>query len=123
MLMMARVVRVVTIVRVVGAVTVRVVNLHIGLECNQCSSFFEEKTTRDGEATLPTLFTLLTMKELFSLRTAQMVKMVREIKMVRVVHMVRVVNLHMVPEGNQFKTIRDGVALPYLVLTLLTHCT
>ena len=52
MLMMARVVRVVTIVRVVGAVTVRVVNLHIGLECNQCSSFFKEKKpTRDGEAT------------------------------------------------------------------------
>ena len=41
--------------------------------------------------------------------------------MVRVVHMVKVVNLHMVPEGNQFKTIRDGVALPYLLLTLLTH--
>ena len=41
--MMAKVVRVVTIVRVVGALTVRVVNLHIGLECNQCSSFFEEK--------------------------------------------------------------------------------
>ena len=52
-----------------------------------------------------------------------MAKMVREIKMVRVVHMVRVVNLHMVPEGNQFKTIRDGVALPYLLLTLLNHCT
>ena len=50
--MMARVVRVVTIVRVVGAVTVRVVNLHIGLECRQRSSFLEEKKpTRDGEAT------------------------------------------------------------------------
>ena len=45
------------------------------------------------------------MLELLSPRTARMVKMVREIKMVRVVHMVRVVNLHMVPEGNQFKTI------------------
>ena len=63
------------------------------------------------------------MLEMLSLRTARMVKMVREIKMVRVIHMVRVVNLHMVPEGNQFKTIRDGVALPYLLLTLLTHCT
>ena len=58
------------------------------------------------------------MLELLSPRTARMVKMVREIKMVRVVHMVKVVNLHMVPEGNQFKTIRDGVALPYLLLTL-----
>ena len=38
--------------------------------------------------------------------------------MVRVVKMVRVVNLHMGPEDNQFKTIRDGVALSYLLLTL-----